>query len=219
MGHAAFGNSDFLEAALALAAERGPSAVTVAAISARLKAPTGSFYHRFASRDALLAQLWFNTVLAFQEGIAAALDAGDGLRAALHTPNWVRQHLDEGRLLLLYHRDDFVHGEWPQALRDGLAELTRRGEAAHEKFARDTFGRAGPDEIRIVQFVLAEVPVAAVRQHLYRREPPPPIVDELISAAYRSIVDGHLAGSRFKSAPSARTTKLPNRHRRANPPR
>ena len=148
MGHAAFDNSDFLGAALALAGERGPSAVTVAAISAKLKAPTGSFYHRFASRDALLAELWFNTVLAFQEGIAAALDAGDGLRAALHTPTWVRAHLDEGRLLLLYHRDDFVQGDWPQALRDGLAEQARCGEARLRKFARETFGRAGPGEIR-----------------------------------------------------------------------
>jgi AcrR family transcriptional regulator len=191
MGHPAFGNSDFLDAALALAAEHGPSAVTVAAISARLKAPTGSFYHRFASRDALLAQLWFNTVLAFQEGIEAALDAGDGLRAALHTPAWVREHLDAGRLLLLYHRDDFVHGDWPQALRDGLAEQGRRGEARLRKFARDTFGRAGPNEIRRAQFVLAEVPVAAVRQHLIRREPPPKLVDELISTTWHAIVDGH----------------------------
>src|SRR5580658_3532557 len=190
MGHPAFDNSDFLDAALALVAENGPSSVTVAAISARLKAPTGSFYHRFASRDALLGELWFNTVLAFQQGIEAALDAGDGLRAALHTPAWVREHLDEGRLLLLYHRDDFVHGDWPQTLRDRLAEQGRRGEARLKKFARVTFGRAGPAEIRRAQFVLSEVPVAAVRQHLLRRERPPKIVDDLIRATWHAIVDG-----------------------------
>jgi len=191
MAHPAFENSDFLAAALALAAEHGPSAVTVAAISARLKAPTGSFYHRFTSRDALLAQLWFDTVTGFQKGIEAALDAGDGLRAALHTPAWVREHLDEGRLLLLYHRDDFVHGDWPQALRDGLAEQGRRGEARLRKFTRDTFGRAGPNEIRQAQFVLSEVPIAAVRQHLIRREPPPKLVDELIRTTWHAVVDGH----------------------------
>jgi AcrR family transcriptional regulator len=195
MAHPAFDNSDFLAAALALAAEHGPSSVTVAAISARLKAPTGSFYHRFASRDALLAQLWFDTVTGFQKGIEAALDAGDGLRAALHTPAWVREHLDEGRLLLLYHRDDFVHGDWPQALRDGLAEQARRGEARLRKFARDSFGRAGPNEIRRAQFVLSEVPVAAVRQHLMRREPPPKLVDELIRTTWHAIVDGHRRGT------------------------
>jgi len=186
-----FLHADFLDAALALAAERGPAAVTVGGITAQLKAPTGSFYHRFASRDALLAELWFRTVLAFQEGIAAALLAGDGLGAALHTPRWSREHLDEGRLLLLHHRDDFVQGEWPAALREGIAAHRQRAAAVLEKFAQDTFGRAGPDEIRRAQFVIVTVPVAAVRDYLYRREPPPPLVDELIRTTYQAVIDGY----------------------------
>ena len=193
MAHPAFDSADFLDAALALAAEHGPAGVTVAAITGRLKAPTGSFYHRFPSRDALLGKLWLKTVQAFQQGIDAALDAGDGLRAALHTPAWVREHLNEGCLLLLYHRDDFVQGDWPQALKDEVAAHTRRAKASVEKFARDTFGRAGPDEMRRAQFVLANVPVAAVRPHLRRREPPPPIVDEMIRDTYHAIIDGHRA--------------------------
>jgi AcrR family transcriptional regulator len=201
MAHPAFDNSDFLGAALALAAEHGPSAVTVAAISARLRAPTGSFYHRFASRDALLAQLWLDTVIGFQKGIETALDVGDGLQAALHTPAWVREHLDEGRLLLLYHRDDFIHGDWPQALWDGQVQQARRSEARLRKFARDTFGRAGPNEIRRAQFVLAEVPVAAVRQYLLRREPPAKIVDELICETYHAIVEPHRVPRRRRAGP------------------
>jgi AcrR family transcriptional regulator len=192
MGRPSFDNSDFLAAALALVAERGPAGATVGAITGRLRAPTGSFYHRFVSRDALLAELWLKTVLAFQEGIGAALGAGDGLRAALHTPAWVREHPDEGRLLLLYHRDDFVQGDWPKELQEGVAVQRQRAEAALKKFARDTFGSAGPDELRRMQFVLAEVPVAAVRQHLLRREPPPAIVDELIRTTYHAIIDAHL---------------------------
>ena len=43
MGHAKFSHSDFLGAALAIASEHGPTAVTVASISERLRAPTGSF--------------------------------------------------------------------------------------------------------------------------------------------------------------------------------
>ncbi len=188
-----FSHSDFLEAALSLIAEHGPSAVTVGAITGRLKAPTGSFYHRFVSRDALLAELWFKTVVNFQGGIDAALEAGDGLKAALHTPDWVRAHLDEGRLLLLYHRDDFVQGTWPKALLDGLEDQKRRGEAKIERFARATFGCAGPDEIRCIQYVLAEMPVAAVRRHLQHRESPPPVVDWLITETYRAVIAGHRA--------------------------
>ncbi len=190
MARPAFDHADFLNTALLLVSEHGPQAVTVAAITEHLQAPTGSFYHRFKSRDALLGALWLQTVQDFQKGIEAALAAGNGLAAALHTPAWVRAHLNEGRLLLLYHRDDFVQGEWPEALRDQVAAETRRAKASLEKFARDSFGRAGRDEIRRAQFVLAEVPVAAVRQHLYRREPPPPLVDDLIRTTYRAVVRG-----------------------------
>ena len=188
MARPKFADADFLEAALAIAAERGPLAVTIGSITERLKAPVGSFYHRFASRDVLLGELWLRTVLEFQQGISAALDAGDGLGAALHTPAWVRLHLAEARLLLLYHRNDFVQGGWPSSLRDGVTAQTERMEASFSRFARLVFGRAGRDEIRRAQFLLAEMPVGAVRQHLQRREPPPPIVDELIRITYRAIV-------------------------------
>lgn len=191
MGRAKFDDGDFLDAALAIAAERGPLAVTVGAIADRLKAPVGSFYHRFASRDVLLGELWLRTVLDFQTGITAALDAGDGLRAALHTPAWVRTHVDEARLLLLYHRDDFLQGGWPESLRDGVAAQTARMEGGFTRFARLVFGPVGKDEVRRAQFLLAEMPVGAVRQHLQRREPPPPIVDELIRITYRAIVEDY----------------------------
>ena len=193
MARPKFADRDFLDAALALAAERGPLAVTVGAITGLLKAPVGSFYHRFASRDVLLGELWLRTVLDFQAGITAALDAGDGLRAALHTPAWVRTHLDEARLLLLYHRDDFLQGGWPETLRDGVAAQTARMEGGFTRFARLVFGRGGKDEIRRAQFLMAEMPVGAVRQYLQRREPPPTIVDELIRITYRAVVEDYHA--------------------------
>ncbi len=162
--------------------------MTVASISERLNSPTGSFYHRFASRNVLLGALWLRTVLNFQQGVTAAIDAGDGLRAALHTPSWVREHLDEGRLLLLYHREDFVQGEWPKELRERVASMTEGMRSGAKRYARLVFGRDGADEIRLGQFLVAEVPVAAVRQHLMRGEAPPPLVDRLIRVTYRAVI-------------------------------
>ncbi|MBV9017930.1 MAG: TetR/AcrR family transcriptional regulator [Alphaproteobacteria bacterium] len=193
MAHPKFADRDFLDAALAVAAEHGAPAVTVGAITERLRAPVGSFYHRFPSRDALLGELWLRTVLDFQQGIMAALEAGDGLAASLHTPAWVRTHLDEARLLLLYHRDDFLQGGWPAALQDGVAAQTARMEAGFARFAGLVFGRAGQDEIRRAQFLLVELPVGVVRQHLQRREKPPPIVDELIRITYLAVVEDYRA--------------------------
>jgi AcrR family transcriptional regulator len=188
MGRARFDNADFLAAARSLASERGPAAVTVDSVVEWLKAPKGSFYYRFASRDALLGELWLATVLAYQEGFVAAIEGGDGLAAALHTPAWVRTHLDDARLLLLYSRHDFVQGDWPAALKRGVREQAERFMACLETFARQAFGRAGQAEVRRATFVLAEVPTAAVRQHLERREPPPRLVDELITRTYRAVV-------------------------------
>jgi len=136
MGHAKFTLDDFLVAALAIGAEQGLTAVTVASISQRLKSPTGSFYHRFASRDVLLGELWLRAVLDFQQGIAAAFDAGDALQAALHTPVWVRARPDAARLLLLHDRNDFVQGEWPDELRERVEKMTQRMEARSKRWAR-----------------------------------------------------------------------------------
>jgi AcrR family transcriptional regulator len=190
MGRAQFDHTGFLAAARAIAAERGPAAVTVDSISERLKAPKGSFYYRFTSRDALLGELWLTTVLAYQEGFIAAIEAGDGLGAALHTPAWVRRHLDDARLLLLYSRHDFVHGGWPATLKQGVADQAQRFETCLRTFARNAFGRAGPAQLERATFVLAEVPIAAVKPHLQLRESPPPLVDELITKTYHAIVGG-----------------------------
>ena len=191
MGRAQFDQAGFLDAARALIGERGLEAVTVDSVAERMGAPKGSFYYRFPSRDALLGELWLKTVLAYQEGFVAAIEAGDGLKAALHTPAWARSHLDDARLLMLYSRNDFVHGPWPAALRRGVADQAARFEACLRKFARDAFGRAGRGEMRRATFVLAEVPIAAVKPHLQRRERPPALVDELISKTYRAIVGDH----------------------------
>lgn len=188
MGRPLFDNAGFLSAARELAFERGPAAVTVDSLTQRMGAPKGSFYHRFASRDALLGELWLNTVLAYQEGFVAAIKAGDGLAAALHTPAWSRSNLEDARLLLLYSRHDFVQGDWPASLKQGVQNQAERFQQCLNNFARSAFGKAGPAQIRRATFVLAEVPVAAVKTHLAQREVPPPIVDELISTTYHAIL-------------------------------
>lgn len=188
MGLAKFSEEDFYAAALSIAAGRGIAAVTVASISARLKSPTGSFYHRFASLDVLLGELWLRAVLDFQAGMATARDAGDPLAAALHTPAWARKNLDQARLLLLYDRRDFVAGVWPNQLQERVAEMTKRMEASAPRWARIIFGKDGREEVRLAQFLISELPVAAVRQHLLRGEKPPPLVDEIIRTTYAAIL-------------------------------
>jgi AcrR family transcriptional regulator len=188
MARPSFGYTAFLAAARDLVAQAGPSAVTVSSLTERLGAPTGSFYYRFASRAVRLAELWLATALSFQEGFVAAIKAEDGLTAALHTPVWVRAHLDDARVFLLHHRDDFVYGSWPEALKLRVKQQARRIDACYLRFARTAFGGVDAERIRLARFVLADVPKAAVGSHLRRGEPPPRIVDKMITVTYRAIL-------------------------------
>src|ERR1700722_700190 len=199
MGRAQFDQAGFVAAARALIAERGPQAVTVDSVAERLKAPKGSFYYRFASRDVLLGEVWLNTVLAYQEGFVAAIEAGDGLKAALHTPAWARRHLDDARLLMLYSRHDFVQGDWPTPLRRGVLDQAERFAGCLRTFARGAFGGVSRAAMRRATFVLAEVPVAAAKPHLQGRERPPRLVDELIAKTYCAIVGVGTAAAETRS--------------------
>src|SRR5882724_1847597 len=53
-----FDQAQILDAAERLIARHGPSGATIGAIAQAVGAPTGSIYHRFDSRDVLLAEVW-----------------------------------------------------------------------------------------------------------------------------------------------------------------
>jgi hypothetical protein len=61
-------------------------------------------------------------------------------------------------------------------------------------------------QLRRAAFVLAEVPVAAIKTYLKQREPPPPLVDELISKTYHAIVDSRKSGDEVGSRNYIRNT-------------
>lgn len=181
-----------LDTAARLAAADGPAGPTIGAIASALGAPTGSIYHRFSSRDVLLAELWLQTVESFQVGFQAAL-AGPvpydaGLRAALYTPEWVRAHPAPARLLLLHRREDFLPGGWPEGVSRRAEDVGKGGELALRAFARRALKSTNARALRRARYAVIDLPYAAVRSHVHADEPPPPIVDELIAAAYRAVV-------------------------------
>ena len=82
-----FTHNEFIDAAVMLIAENGPGALTISALSERIGAPVGSVYHRFPSRDVLLAELWLKIVESFQGKFLRILET-DGLEAALYGLQW-----------------------------------------------------------------------------------------------------------------------------------
>jgi hypothetical protein len=72
------------------------------------------------------------------------------------------------------------------------------------RFARTTLGGADARRLRTAAFVLVDVPLAAVRPHLQRREAPPPFVDELIRTTFSAVVRAQGARERNGRARKAR---------------
>lgn len=181
---ARYSREQILETALELLGSGGPQAVSVSAIARAMGAPSGSIYHRYPSKDHLLADLWLDTVEAFQDHYLGALSQGL-VEAACSVLEWSRRHLPRARLLLLYRRDDLLSEGWPTGLQERAAALKRRFEAALDEQAR-TLG-IEPDR---VLFAGVDIPMAAVRRFLRAGELPPPgrgrMVREAVEALLRS---------------------------------
>lgn len=188
---AKFTTEQILDTTAQLVAEGGPSYATVAGIAERLAAPTGSIYHRFESRDLLLARLWIRTALRAQEGFVKALSQDDvaqaAIDAALHIPRWSRENVDDARIMLLYRREDLAE-QWPKELGAELETLNAAIVAAMRGFVRRRFGSVSKANITVASFALLDVPYAAVRRYLIAGKPPPRSVDELVTRTCQCIL-------------------------------
>ncbi len=187
-----FTEAQILDATATLVADGGPGAATIGAIGTLLKAPSGSIYHRFASRDVLLGRLWLRKATFFQGRFAAALTEPDpakaGLDAALSLPRSVRADFPGARVMLLHRRDDFLAGDWPVDMAVEAARLKRQVDDAMKDIAQRLFGRPGAQALRLTTFAIIDVPFAAVHRHVAANEMPPAYVDDLIAAAYAALI-------------------------------
>lgn len=179
----AFTDDQLLDGALTLLAAGGPGAATIAAISQVTGAPVGSIYHRFASRELLMARLWMRTVAAFQRGFIQALAEDDPERAAVsaieHVIGWAGEHPAEMRVLVLHRREDLA-AQWPEELGRELASLRQGLESAIRGHARARYGRDDGDAVARVTFALVDIPYAAVRRYVLSRGGMPAAVAEAL---------------------------------------
>ncbi|MBT2479053.1 TetR/AcrR family transcriptional regulator [Streptomyces sp. ISL-94] len=177
-----FDTDQILDAAVRLAASAGPSGVTVSAVAQAIGAPSGSMYHRFAGRTALLAEVWLRTVERFQAGYFDALHSDPDPRraaraAARHVVSWSRAHPQEASLLL-HGAGEFGRADWSE-------EHVRRADFGHERVyaslgtlaaSLGVTGRQGRERIALA---LVDLPLSVVRRHLRAGEPLPPHAEDL----------------------------------------
>ncbi|MFC4223504.1 TetR/AcrR family transcriptional regulator [Lysinibacter cavernae] len=164
-----YSTNEILDAARTLIARGGVGAATVVAIAAELGAPSGSIYHRFPSRDLIIAQLWIRTVQRFQAGYVRALRNPDRMRArssaVRYVLQWSAENPSDAGILLSQSRTQLL-ATWPNELGSELVTLNDEVAAAMSEFVKDWFGSATPEAVGRARFALIELPYAAVRAHL-----------------------------------------------------
>jgi AcrR family transcriptional regulator len=172
-----------LDAARELALRDGPRAVSVAAIARHSGAPAGTLYHRFDSRDGILAAAWQRALDRFHVRWIKAAEAPDpvqaGVAMAVSVVTFARTHPEDARLLLNLRRRDLLDAEgdasdlnWP------VTELIAR-------LAEKLYGASGERERERVLRALVDLPYAAVRRHRQL----PPWIEEDVAAAARTLLE------------------------------
>lgn len=152
----------------------------------------GSLYHRFGSREGLLARAWLDTLAAFHARFLAALDhPGEvpGLAAALETPLFCRDEPEKALILVCCRRSELMSDNTPEALQAELATANDRVMAAIDAFCR----RTGLP-VEIAKLGLIGFPLGAVKLYM-PGEPVPEALDEEIERAYRAVVLPRLVSS------------------------
>ncbi len=187
-----FHDAQILASARDLIAARGPAGASIGAIARAIRAPTGSIYHRFESRDVLLGEVWLGAAEAFQtayfEVLGGAVAREAGLAAGLYLAQRVRANLAEARVLQLHRRQDFVGRGWPADMERRARTLRSQVETELRTFSRRLCGRADARTVRMVTYAVLDAPFAAVRRHVAAQEAPPAYVDLLITTTYHAIL-------------------------------
>ncbi|HVV12844.1 helix-turn-helix domain-containing protein [Amycolatopsis sp.] len=181
---------DLLDAAVRLFAEGGVRAVTMSAVAREAGAPSGSVYHRFPDRPALLAALWLRTVERFHAEYLAILENGTAAEAAIastaHVVRWCRAHPGEAHVLNAGRRA-FDDQAWSPEQRVAAKQTDQNLETAWRRLVRELrpMTGQGTDDLLLV---LIDLPYAAVRRHLERGELPSSRTVEAVARAARTLL-------------------------------
>ncbi|MFI6449214.1 TetR/AcrR family transcriptional regulator [Kitasatospora sp. NPDC050543] len=192
-----FDTDQLLDAAVRQAATSGPAGVTMSAVAKAVGAPSGSVYHRFPGRSALLAEVWLRTVEGFQEGYFEALDTDDDARraacaAARHVVSWSRAHPEEAALLL-YGAEDFARADWSE-------EHVRRADRGNQRVRASlaalaaALGAEGPQAAECVTLAVIDLPLSLVRRHLRAGGPLPAHAEDLAEECTAALLGSLPAG-------------------------
>jgi AcrR family transcriptional regulator len=189
-----------LDAARDLLLEAGSRNATIEAIADASGAPTGSIYHRFGSRDELIAKLWIRAVHRSQASFLAALERDSpreaALAAALSIVDFCEDHPADAQLLVGFRREDLISAVPEGPLADELAVLNRPVERALVQLARRLYGRRSRAALDRTLLAVFDLPYGAARRHLIAGSRLPRELRADLSRAVAAVIDEPLGDGR-----------------------
>ncbi|WP_235736845.1 TetR/AcrR family transcriptional regulator [Nocardioides alcanivorans] len=184
---ARFTTDQVLDAATA-AVHRHWRAATVAHVTTLLDAPSGSIYHRFASRDALFASAWIRAVRRYHAQFDEIREVRDPIEAIVETgmliPHFCRQHPQDARMLTVFRYRDLV-ADPPAGLLDDLRDLNAPVAQLLSYLAERRYGRVSQRGLDLVALAARDTPLGMVRSLI--GEPIPEWLDEPVRTACKAI--------------------------------
>ncbi len=172
---AQFDDNDFILAAIELISLGGPAAATMAAIAKCAGAPTGSIYHRFSSRSALLGSAWFHCIAAMTGDILPHLSLGHNDDAIIALLQWTEANPAKARLIMLYGENDFIDGEIPTDLHKKLNGINKKLGTGLSALLQKKNKALSAANIALANFAIFDGPIAAMKPYLRARKPSPPL--------------------------------------------
>ena len=185
-----------LDAAIGLLLADGSRAATVEAIAEASGAPVGTIYHRFGSRDALIARLWMRAVYRSQASVLAALEHPDAeeaaVAAALSIFDFCEEHPRDAQLLASFGHEELLGLTPDGPLADELKELNRPVERAVVALAKRLYGKRTRAALDRVLLIVFDLPHGAVRRHLIAGAPLPVTLRADLERAARALANAPL---------------------------
>jgi AcrR family transcriptional regulator len=182
-----------LDAARDLILADGSRSATIEAIASASGAPTGSIYHRFSSRDELIARLWMRAVYRSQASFVAALERQDprdaALAAAMSIIEFCEENPADARLLVSFRREDLVRSKASGPLIDELEELNRPVQRAVVDLARRLYGNRTRAALNRTLLAVFDLPYGAARRYLIAGEKLPSALRADLAHAVSAVID------------------------------
>lgn len=160
---AEFDETVFIDATLTLIRVGGPTAVTMAAIAKQAGAPTGSIYHRFISRAALMGAVWVHCLGSLSDHVLPS----PTVEAVC---DWVGKYPDKARMIMLYEENDIIDEALPKKIFKQLNQLHKALGQGLSTLLLAQGKEVCPENMSLINFALFDGPVAALKPYLRGNE-------------------------------------------------